>query len=304
MKKFFLKLTLFFLLLFLLDRVIGGLCEYYFFQTRDGDTGGQINSLLKKECQVVVFGSSKAESQYAPHVLGQILGKTVFNAGFKASNCIYDYGVEQLVFNTYKPQLVVYDLTQVSLYKADFNIYEKLYPLYPFWRKPFIWELIKHKDPFEGVFFFSRIYPYNSKVHSIILFNILKKRPGVNNGYKPQPEVMDPSTQPETKEIFDAADIDGRLLDYFKKFVLSARDKGIKIVVVRSPRYFKESCPLPDEIASFLKANGVPVLDYSPEKYPQFIDYKLYHDRYHLNQKGSELFSTLAGNDLKKLIKN
>ena len=302
MKRFIIKLLLFIFLLILLDQIIGTLCEYYFFQTRDGDTGGQINMLLEKKSQVIVFGSSKAESQYDPEILSKIIGKSVFDAGFKASNGVYDYGVEQLVLNTYKPDLLIYDLTQITLYKSDFSIYEKLYPLYPYWHKPYIWKLIKLKDSYEPFFFLSKIYPYNSKVHSIILFNILKNRPGIKNGYKPQPAVMDQSVLIDNQETFD--NVDRRLIDYFMKFILLAKDKKIKVIVVRSPRYYEKGCDLPVDISNFLKVNEVPVLDFSPQEYPQFKNYELYHDRFHLNQKGASIFTALLGQKIKSLEKD
>jgi len=302
MKNFLIKLLIFLLLLFILDRIIGSLCEYYFFKTRDGDTGGQINGLLEKKCQIVVFGSSRAESHYIPDILSNILNKTVFNAGFKGSNSIYDFGVEQLVLNTYKPELIIYDISQIQFRKNNFNIYNTLYPLYPFWQKPYIWELLKQKDPFEPLFFFSRIYPYNSKIHSIIIFNFIKSRPGAKNGYRPQLEIMRSTEQPAQSEDF--GNLDSKLIDYFKEFILSAKKKGIKVIITRSPRYVLKGCDLPEDISNFLKKEEVPILDFNPTDYPQFLNYKLYMDQSHLNDNGAKILSSLLGQELKKLLKN
>lgn len=114
-KKFGLHLAVFAGVVFALDFVLGKAAEHYFFKTYDGDTGGAVNGLLAKKSDVVVFGSSRAESHYVPDVLSASWGVSAFNAGFKGSNIIYDYGVLQLVLEAYAPKLIIYDFTSISV---------------------------------------------------------------------------------------------------------------------------------------------------------------------------------------------
>src|SRR5262245_1594452 len=86
-------------LLFALDRIGGALAAHWFAKTRDGDTGEVVNSLLEQKSAVVVFGDSRAESHYAPALLSEALGTSAFNGGFKGSNTIYDFGLQQLLFD-------------------------------------------------------------------------------------------------------------------------------------------------------------------------------------------------------------
>src|SRR5262245_25052198 len=120
-------------LLFALDRVGGALAAHWFAKTRDGDTGEVINSLLEQTRAVVVFGDSRAESHYAPALLSAALGGTsTFNGGFKGSNTIYDFGLQQLLFDRYQPRLIVLDFSEFSLMKTKEDPYLKLAPLHPY----------------------------------------------------------------------------------------------------------------------------------------------------------------------------
>jgi len=300
MKKFFLKILILFLILAVTDQGLGRIVEYYFFKTRDGDTGGQVNALLEKKAPILVFGSSRAEGQYSPEALKLSLRSEVFNAGFKGANSLYDYAVLGLVLEKYTPDLIVYDFSTMTIGKTS-NIYGKLEPLYPFWRNASIWDLIRKKSLFEPIFFLSRLYPYNSKLHSIIMFNIIKARPGASNGYYPLNSVMGPMPLLDQKKI-DAEGRDSILIDYFMKFISMAKQKGIKIVVVCSPRYMKGTYDIPEELIRYLNEMSIPFLDFDLAHYPQFNDHKLYKDLDHLNNVGAEIFSSLLGQKINSLL--
>jgi hypothetical protein len=298
--KLALRMAIFLLILFVADRMIGAVLKHYFFLTTDGDTGGQINGLLQKKCDVLVMGSSRAECQYVPDVLSKQLGATVFNGGFKGANSIYDYGLQQLVFDTYTPKLIIYDFSSRTIGKTKIDPYESLYPLYPFWRNPCIWELIKQKSPFEWLFFLSNIYPYNSKIHSIIIFNALKNRPGVANGYKPQTAVMKSKIMGgDLKE--DERIEDERLVFYLEKFLISAHEHGVKLVFVMSPRYVNGKYHIPISIKKIIQKYDYPVFDFDLAEYHQFKDWQLFADYIHLNNQGAPLFSQLLGEKIREL---
>ncbi|HRZ40614.1 MAG TPA: hypothetical protein P5246_06365 [Candidatus Omnitrophota bacterium] len=293
MKKFLFKIIILFLIMFALDRSLGRLADHYFFKTRDGDTGGQINGLLEKKAPILVFGSSRAEGQYVPDVLGKSLGGEAFNAGFKGSSSLYDYALLRLVLEHYTPSLIIYDFSVQTINKSE-DPYSKLYPLYPFRSSPSVWELLKKRSRLEPLFFFSRLYPYNSKLHSVMMFNIWKNRPGASNGYFPQRSVMRPVPleEPDRKE---AGERDPLLVDYYKQFIQLAKERGIKVVVVCSPRYSTGAYDIPQDLIRYLEEMSVPFFDFDLNGYPQFSDHKLYKDLDHLNDVGAEIFSELLG---------
>src|SRR5262249_41279149 len=93
LRRFLVKAALLFALVVGCDRLIGAAAEHWYFKTSDGDTGGEINSLLRKQSDILVFGDSRAESHYVPDILRSDLHASVFNAGFKGSNSLFQYAL-------------------------------------------------------------------------------------------------------------------------------------------------------------------------------------------------------------------
>jgi hypothetical protein len=285
-------------LLFLLDRLVGWGAEYLFLRTRDGDTGGQINALLENRSDVVIFGDSRAEAHYVPDILQASLGATTFNAGMKGSNAMAQYALEGLIFDHYTPKLIIYDLSPYSLMRSK-DPYGKLEPLYPYWRDPHVAELIAQAGPLERLFFFSRVYPYNSKFHSIILFNVIRHRPNASNGYDGQrlPMSYAPIGAVESRE----QDYDGIMVDYLEKFIAAAQARGVRLIVTVSPHYSTGSFAIPARIGQLLSAAKIPVIDFDSSRYPQFTDFRLFHDTGHLDDAGARIFSGLLGIEINRL---
>jgi hypothetical protein len=292
------RVLLLVVLLFALDRIGGALAAHWFARTRDGDTGESINSLLQQKSEVVVFGDSRAESHYAPALLAEELGATAFNGGYKGSNTIYDYGLEQLLFDSYTPKLIVLDFSEFSLMKTREDPYLKLAPLHPYWRDPGLWQVIGEGGRLAQLYFLSHLYPYNSKLHSIVLFNLVAGRAHASNGFEPQFGSMgEAAIGPLSRKPVEYSDL---LVSYGERFLVCAHEHHVPIVIVMSPRYAQGTFRIPPQIQRRIEEFSIPVIDYSVEQYPQFADYRLYRDVSHLNKGGAEAFSRLLGEELCK----
>ena len=55
---------------------------------------------------------------------------------------MFDYGLEQLVLDPYVPKTIIYDFSAYSVERTRADPYDRLSPLYPYWRNPYIWQLI------------------------------------------------------------------------------------------------------------------------------------------------------------------
>jgi hypothetical protein len=295
-RKFASRVLLLLVLLFALDRLGGALAEHWFLKTRDGDTGEEVNALLATRPQVVVFGDSRAESHYSPGKLSDALGVSAFNGGFKGSNTIFQFGLEQLVFDHYIPRLIVLDFSEFSLMRGSGDPYLKLAPLHPYWRSPGLWSVIGEQGRRAQLWFLSRLYPFNSKIHSIVMFNVLASRPHAQSGFVPQFGTIPAAPL----GLLDRRPIeyDERLVSYLERFLVSAHSQGVMVAMVISPRYATGSFRIPAPIARRIAEFNIPVLDFSVESYPQFADPRLYHDNSHLNFEGAEAFSELLGQEL------
>jgi hypothetical protein len=293
LRRFAARAGLLFVLLFVVDRGLGALAQYGFMKTRDGDTGGQINGLLEKKAPLLVFGDSRAESHYVPAILSEHLGVAAFNGGFKGSNSLYFYGLEQLVFDHYTPRLIVLDFSAYGIMQTRDDPYDKLDPLYPYWRNDHVWQLIAADGRAQRLRFLSRLYPYNSKIHSIIMFNVMAHRPHASDGYDPQAGVLgDEPLGPLDRRPVTSSD---ELVSYLERFMVSAHQHGVPIIVVLSPRHAFGTIAIPARLQRRIDEFGYPVLDFNVADYPQFADYRLYRDTAHLNDTGARLFSDLLG---------
>jgi hypothetical protein len=297
-RRFAIKAALLLALLVACDRLGGALAEHWYFKTRDGDTGGEINALLEKRADVLVFGDSRAESHYVPDILAANLDTTAFNAGYKGANTLYDYALEQLVLDYYTPKLIVYDFSPYSL-RSDEDPYTRLYPLHPYWRNEHLWELLAKGGTIQRLSFLSRLYPYNSKIHSILLFNVIDHRPNASDGYVGQngnmkPEPIEPIRSHPEKYSEE-------LIDYLDRFFVVAHEHGIRLIVTMSPRYASGDFVIPVKILRRLAAYGVPIIDFGIEEYPLFTDPKLFRDVSHLGDRGARLFTRLLAEKIDAL---
>lgn len=298
LRRFLVRIALLCALLFMLDRLVGWGAEALFMKTRDGDTGGQINALLADRSDIVVFGDSRAEAHYVPEILRASLGAATFNAGMKGSNTLAQYALEGLIFDHYTPKLIIYDFSPYSLMHSK-DPFAKLEPLYPYWRDPHVAESIARAGPLERLFFCSRVYPYNSKIHSIILFNLIRHRPNASNGYDGQPLPMAYAPLGATDSRED--DYDGIMVDYLEKFIEAAQARGVRLIVTLSPRYATGSFPIPARIRRLLSESNIPVIDFDSTRYPEFKDFRLFHDPSHLDDAGARIFSGLLGTEINRL---
>ena len=262
------RVALLFGLLFVCDRGGGALAEHWYRHTKDGDTGEQLNTLLEERPPVVVFGDSRAESHYEPKILQQALGRAVFNGGYKGSNSIYQFGLEQLVLDHYTPRLIVLDFSEYSIMKARGNPYLKMAPLHPFWRSPGVWRVIGEEGERAQLYFLSRLYPFNSKLHSIVIFNIVPGRAHADHGFEPQFGSI--SAAPIGPLDHSPVEFDPKLVAYQQRFLIAAHERGIPVILVISPRHATGSFRIPESIAWELRQYQIQVLDFSLDRYPQF----------------------------------
>jgi hypothetical protein len=300
LRKFLIKAALLLAIVVGCDRLIGAVAEHWYFKTNDGDTGGGVNALLRKRSDVLVFGDSRAESHYVPDILGSGFHASAFNAGFKGANSLYQYALEQLVFDHYTPKLIIYDFSPYSIAKSKEDPYSRLYPLFPYWRNEHVWSLIAQSGLVRRLAFLSRIYPYNSKIHSIVLFNVFESRPNASNGYVAQygtmrSEPIEPMPVPIS--------YDDELVDYLDRFIVSAHSRGVKVIVTISPRFAAGSYEIPMQIRERLAELDIPVVDFGLGDFPEFANYRLFRDPDHLADEGAKLFSRVAVDKINELTR-
>ena len=110
MKSFLIKLTVFLVIIFVVDHLSGRVMGYIYNNTTKGDYG-RSNYICKQTNQdILIFGSSRAIHHYDPTILKEKLGMTCYNCGEDGMGIICSYGRYSMIKQRYNPKLIIYDI--------------------------------------------------------------------------------------------------------------------------------------------------------------------------------------------------
>ena len=296
MKRFFKLIFCGFVLVFLGDLIIGTSLDYLYQNVKSGNLYRTSYSINKSSADIFIFGNSRANHHYNPKIIEEETGLTSYNTGRDGQSIFFSTSVFKLILKRHKPKLVILD------YGSNFQFSEKHYDrissLLPYYRRhKELDDIITLRSRFEKLKLYSKIYPFNSLITTIIIGNISynKIRQGfVYNGFIPVSGTAKSITG-SIKTIPELPNnIDSNLVKKFEEFILIAKDKNINVVVVYSPKLFKKNkFDISLNIAmNICKENDVKFIDLSES--PVFIHKNnLFIDRVHLNSDGANLFTKL-----------
>ncbi len=285
--RFIFKFIFFLMLIIILDRIAGYSLEYYFKKTNFGNSGGKINKILKAESEILIFGSSRAQYHYVSNIIREKTGLSAYNAGIDGHNALFDYVLQQLLFDHYIPDIIIYDYSYINIIKKE-DPYECLTPLYPFYKNEKVHQLIIRKNWAEKYRFLSKIFPYNSKIHSILKYNIFPPS-DTHNGYVPTHIKMNHSGKIPLgggTTVYDEI-----LVDAVIKLIESGSDHNVRVVLCMSPRYSYGTYFVPEKLQQTIEKYHTPVINFRLKEYPDFSDQKYFRDPLHLNNEGAVLFT-------------
>lgn len=296
MKRFFKLIFCGFVLVFLADLIIGTSLDYLYQNVKSGLLYRTNYSINKSSADILIFGSSRANRHYNPKIIEKETGLTCYNTGRDGQSIFFSTSVFKLILKRHIPKLVILDYG--SNFQFNENNYDRISILLPYYRRhKEIDDIITLRSRFEKLKLYSKIYPFNSLITTIIIGNISynKIRQGfAYNGFLPVSGTAKSITG-SIKTIPELPNnIDSNLVKKFEEFILIAKDKNINVVVVYSPKMFKKSkFDISLNIAmNICKENDVKFVDLSES--PVFINKNnLFKDRGHLNSDGANLFTKL-----------
>ena len=100
MKKYIVRIILFFAIVVLVDFVVGWAGDYLQTHAKGGDTKA-INDLVKKDQHdILILGSSRAHHHYDTPFLSDTLNLDVYNAGYDGNGVILAYGILQMILES------------------------------------------------------------------------------------------------------------------------------------------------------------------------------------------------------------
>ena len=299
MKKFLIKIVLFFVVVAVVDVCYGAICDYL----RDHAKGGiaaKVHYIIE-DCHedVIMMGSSRMAHHYIPQIFEDSLGMTCYNAGFDGNGIILSYGLLKMILERYTPKLIIYDVSHFDMYNDDNSKFLDMMKPYYNTKKDCIAELFFDVNIWESLKTESNLYRYSSKFLRLLSENVHPQLE-FEKGYYPMFRTMnyEPSV-PENEELV----VDSLKLKYLDSFVKLTRQHHIDLLFVASPIYF----------GNVKTSDNTPIKAFSKHMKVRFWDYYydtqlsssnvFWADPNHLNDRGAQLFSKMIVKDILKEFK-
>jgi hypothetical protein len=297
---FMIKLSLFFVLLFILDFSIGNTLRYFYFKQESGLQYQANYAIEKSNEDLLIFGSSRACNHYIPDVFEKSLGLSTYNVGRYGSPILYHTAVLKGVLKRYHPKMIILDLNLSEFEKKE-DSYDVLSSLLPYYKThPEMRSIILMRGKYERIKLLSHIYPFNSEMLTIAIGNteINKTRHEDIKGFI---ALRDKFKFPVKNYAFSQNyTLDSNKITAYKTFIKDCKTAKINLFVVCSPylctnRFKDSSIEIGKAIA---KKENIIFLDYS--NYIPLINPNLFHDNPHMNIYGARMFSNLIASDILK----
>lgn len=299
MKKYILKIVLFFAIILAIDMAFGKACNYMTAHAKGGDTKQMYDLCMTNQYDILIMGSSRAHHHYVPQIVQDSLGMTCYNAGYDGNGIICMDGIYQMIRSRYKPELIIYDLTlgfDAYEYPEDKNDTRYLSQLKPYFYEAGIGKIFRDVSKEEYLKAHSSLMRFNSKTLSITK-EYLTNANMYDLGYAPLKSSM--TEKEPSEELPSNAKLDERKMSHLERFIKQVKSDGVDLVFVLSPRYKSLSREMFEPVLSLAENYEVPVLDYYSGDLS--IKYNLFKDAAHLNSDGAVAFSEKLTTDIKNI---
>ena len=288
MKRFLIKIVVFFALIVVIDFLVGNAFRYLQTNVAEGRTGSEYH-VCNGFCEdVLVMGSSRALHHYVPQIIADSLGLTCYNGGQDGNGIIMQYGRWKMISRHHLPKIIIYDVEPAFDLSINDN-FRYMDRLKPFADDKDVRSFICAHFPLERIKLLSRMYRNNYKFLEILSDCI---RPSVTeNGYKPlmghiRQEVIDAESDSKSLPL---GEMDEVKLDCLLDLMTEARSLGVQVVLVSSP-YWK-GLPTVDlgPVRELAENRGIPFIDFSKSSISENPDW--FADSMHLNNDGARRFT-------------
>jgi len=261
-----------------------------YFRSYGGNSGAQINNVLRQTTDVFIFGSSRASHHYDPELIEEATGLTAFNAGDDGKNAVYQLGLLEMLLIHHKPKLILYEVGSLNSHMDGGDV--DLFPYY--FRDHQIKKLLTKRDPYASVKFFAPCYAYNGKVFNISLGYLFHTKP-FKTGFRPLSGRMSSEEIKRNEDVVPHencySDLDPLTLSSFTEFTEICKMQGIKLIYVVSPTYIGNLPYGIKKIEEIAKNYNIQFINYASDL--RFCRNPfLFVDSEHLNLDGAKQFTS------------
>ncbi len=269
---------------------------------------GRYNFFIQSNPECIILGSSRSTCYYSD-ILSRKLGMDVLNVGLDGSALIYSRSLLEVFINKDNLKLVIlnidlFEFTKQAWSGNFYSMIEKLAPLYG--RYEFVDSALEKGSFWEKLKYTVSSYRYNDLVLTILYKNLSGRRE-YKREMSPATNIKLPIDPVTMKEKFsDEIDIDSRKKVLLENLIDACREKNVEIVLVVSPLYYPDKkvtdrdAHLENYVQSIAENEDVPFIKITQDTFPEFRDHRLFKDVWHLNHRGSELFSARLADQLLK----
>lgn len=288
MKKFLLKVGLFFLALIVVDRALGMVFGYMGEHAKGGYIEHHKYVTDKVNQDILIFGSSRAIHHYNPQIITDSLSLTCYNCGQDGNGIILFYGLWQMIKERYKPKMIIYDVSQgFDLYEGESN-QRYLGWLRADYDRTGIKPIFTAIDSTEEYKMMSMLYRHNSKFMQVLTDYVHPIFGIEGDGFLPLKGEMDRMKIKSAKKRESQHVIDNQKI-YFINKLIDELD-GVKIVFVASPSWYGNSDEAYKPIKEICSRRNIPFMDFSQDQ--KYIHQNQYFkDGSHLNARGADEFT-------------
>lgn len=285
----------------MIDLVVGKTLDWMLPQiSNQGATGKTYFSLYDVNTPVVIVGSSRASHHYVTQQVEDSIGLPAYNVA--RDGCFFSHNscVVNSIIDRYNPKLIIWENCFEYLYEGVDDPFVNLYPYYG--TNKWVTAAIKEELPWsEYARLNSKIYQYNSVIHRILMRYRSRNSytEETEKGYEPlEPKKLIKKLELGPEKLTGTKLSETRLAR-FDSILSRAENKGIKMVIVDSPRYFiQDSINISrDKMEEISKKHGMLFIDNT--HLPFFMEHdEMFADPTHMNSNGAEIYTELFLNQI------
>ncbi|NVO08517.1 MAG: hypothetical protein HXX16_01015 [Bacteroidales bacterium] len=295
-----LKILFFIFIIIVSDQVIGLILRKLYFNQKEGSNRALNYTFKECKSDILVFGASQALHNYDSRIITDSLGLTCFDAGQDGGHSILlQYAQIKVIAERYSPRLIFLEFNPKNIvhYPGD---YDRLSILLPYYKEyPELRPLILLRSPYERIKLFSAIYPFNSKIFSIIRFNIdfLSRHKKDFEGYIPiKDKVMNIGMLKTNSEIVPQPVVDMNMLNALENIIHICKKKNVTLCIVSSPLFHTvgekriNNSFVENQALDIIRRENVKHFDFSYDSlFMGRLDW--FADAGHLNEEGATNFT-------------
>lgn len=289
--------------LVLVDIIVGKVGDYA--MEKIPNFSGQIAKdnyrLNRVTTDIIIVGSSRGSHHYVATMLKDSINcytggqYSLYNGAIDGKFINSNSCSAESIMDRYKPRLLIFEVSESEL-GGSRAVRDMEFAAVNYNNNQFVKKYLDDLGWKERIKIASNMFRYNQKVLRVVSSFIQK---GGETGYEPLYKRMIVLPKKDTENIKTERDIDEYSLRNFTRVLQTAREKGVLMVAVSSPRFSPTDN---NEFLSSLCAEyGVPYIElYNLELFNTHPEY--FQDASHLNDDGAHVYTGVFFDALKPYL--